>query len=118
MVQRDREAKADRLTIGQRVHSRPSGRERPAVGGDREPRGEHRPQRRGAGREDGGIEQPFRRRDVQIVADVEHVRDERAVNGARLDPKVQIAEGYRMCGGAPAHQKQGCCNQRSSPELA
>ena len=41
-------------------------------------------------------EQPFRRVDVEIVREIEHVDDERGVEVSAGETQVEIAEGNRM----------------------
>ena len=47
-------------------------------------------------RRDRRIEQPFGRIDVQVVREVEDVRDQRAFDRVRLQPEIEIAERHRM----------------------
>ena len=65
------------LSVRQDIgHRRPAGGQRPAVGGQREPRPQHRHDRGGPWSDDVGFEELFRRVEVEIVSDVEDMRDE------------------------------------------
>ncbi len=78
--QRVAERQLQRLTIGDDLRRRPLRRQRDAVGRHRQPAGEQLRDRRRLLRRDRRIEQPLGRIDVQVVAEIEDVRDQRALD--------------------------------------
>ena len=89
---------SQRLAVAKNFRRAPLGREHAAVGGELEPRREHRLHRLLALFDQRRIEQLVRRTDVEVVSEVEVVRDERYVDGRALQLHVQIAEWHRMGG--------------------
>ena len=81
-VERVPEVQPDRLAIFHHLGVRPFRPQRAAVGRHQQPRRQEVDHRALTLRHERRVEQTLGRVDVQIVGDVEHVRDERAVNRA------------------------------------
>ena len=117
-----RERKADgkpqRLAVGEHVRREPLGCQRSAVSGHRQTAGQHFRHVRRSREGDGGIQQPLRRLDVQIVRRVENVDDERAFNRIALDPQIEIAERDRMrgCGARQPERRDDHDGRTQNPQ--
>ena len=96
----------DALTIGQSLGRRPRVRdERDAVGHQSNAWAEERGNRVGLPRKEGWIEQSFLRLDLEIVRDVENVRDERDIDRRSLQLNVEVTERHRVCEGGPGDRE-------------
>ena len=108
------QAQAQRLPVAQNLRLRPFGRQPPAVGVElqtaaRAARGWRRLVRRPR-----RLEQPLGRREVEIVRDVEDVRDERHVEPVLLHLQVEVAErnGMRVNGGREREKRDRKAHSR------
>ena len=108
-----------RLPIGDDLRRRPLRRQRDAVGGHGQPAANSFDDRRRLLRRDGRIEQALGRLDVQVVPEVEDVRDERALDRVRLQAEIEIGERHRVSRRHPWNQ-QACRRSREeeTAELA
>ena len=107
-----------RLPVGQDLgRRRSSGCQRPAVGGQCENRGPSSAIIDGVrGLADVGFQKLFRRGEVEIVSDVEDMRDEGNVDRVRIEPDVEVAERDRMRGGAQTAREASTRAPRARPE--
>ena len=96
-VEATAEREPDRLAIGDDLGVAPLQGGGAPVGGDGEAPADQVHDGTRLLRGDRRIEQTLGRIDVQVVRNVEHVRDQRAFDGCALETKIEIAERYGMC---------------------
>ena len=101
------DADLQRLAIGDDLRRRPLRHQRDAVRGHGQAFREKLHDRGGLLRRDRRVEQPLGRFDVQVVAEIEDVRDERALDRARLQSQVEIGERNRVSRRHARHEQNG-----------
>jgi hypothetical protein len=107
---------AQGLALAENLGRRPFRRQPPAVGVEREARREQRADGILALGDHCRFEQPFWRRDLKVVREIEDVYDQGYVERRLLNLDVEVTEGHRMCDrGARAREKPGRKNRRNAP---
>jgi hypothetical protein len=107
---------AQGLAFAENLGWRPFGRQTPTVGVEFDARREQSADRTVALDDHRRFEQPFWRRDLKVVREIEDVYDQGYVERRLLNLDVEVTEGHRMCDrGARAREKPGRKNRRNAP---